>query len=143
MPAHPLLARRFLLRLEIGEPCALGAQLLRRTDALDFALLQVDVQRPEPRLDLSEPLGEPLDLGDRLFGLPAGVDHAPVRFSLFGSGVQLHATGLFGIVTRGRQRGFSRRQLLDRGLFGRTRAIEIRRGPAYFLLQRLQLGAPL
>src|SRR5437867_7404968 len=143
LPAHALLARCVLLCLQIGEPGALGAQLLRRPDALDFALLQLDVQRTEARRDLREPLGQPLDLCGRLFGLAAGVDHPAIRFSLFGARLQLGAPRLFRLVTRGGQRGFSRRQLLDRRLFGPPRAIEILRGFAYFLLQSLQLRASL
>jgi len=47
LPADPLFARRFLLRLEVGQSGALRRQLLGRADPLDLALLQLDMD-PRP-----------------------------------------------------------------------------------------------
>ena len=101
------------------------------------------MQRAEARFDFRQPLGQPLDLRGGFLRLAAGVNQTAIRFALFRAGLELDAARLLGAVTRCSQRRFSGRELLDRGLFSRARAIEIRRRLTHVLLQRLELGAAL
>src|SRR6266542_292907 len=143
LPAHALLACRFLLCFEVGEPRALGPELFGAAQALHLALLQLDVDRAEPRFDFSEAAREARDLRARFFGLAARMDEAPIGFPLFRTGFQLGVARLLGVLSRRRETRFRRRQFLHGRLLGRARAVEIALGVAHFLLQRFQLGAAL
>ena len=55
LPVDPLLARRLLLRLQVHEAGALGAELLVGAHARELALLQLALERREARLHLCQP----------------------------------------------------------------------------------------
>ncbi len=143
LPPHALFARRFLLCLESLQPRALCTQLLVGPHPLQLPLLELGVQRAQPGIDFGEPARETLDLRRGFLALAAGVNDGPLRLALFRSRLELGVARSLRRVARRGERRLRRGQLLHCPVEGRAGAIARRGGFPHFLLQRLELGAPL
>src|SRR5262245_58151399 len=104
LPADALLARCFLLSLQIGESCPFCAQMLRRANAFELAFLQLRVHAVESALDFRQPVREPVHLRRDFFGLAARVNQSAIRFALLRARLQLGTTCLLGGVRGGGER---------------------------------------
>ncbi len=120
LPTDPFFARGFLFSFNVVQSLALSVQTLVETHPLERPLVQLFVQHRHQRLDLGEPLRQPLHLRRGLRGVTVRVVSGAFGLTLCGACVQGAFPGLLGARDTGPVCGLHRGQA-RRGLRRRRR----------------------
>ena len=119
LPVHPLLARRFLLGLELGEPAAPAPELLVEAAAREVALDERGVDLGQALLRPGQPLGHAQELRLRLGHLAGQVAGQPDGVLAGGGRLALRLARLIGGSGGRRERVLPFGEPAGRGVHGR------------------------